>query len=108
MVVSADAILQADATLIVGVIFLATLRQVVGLPITASYFQRLYWPIFFFVVSALGVSTEGVGTIDGHDPMYLVGRGCFTFGLLFVFYAMYRFSADLWKKEILEKHASNT
>ncbi len=100
MVVSADAILQADATLIVGVIFLATLRQAVGLPITSSFLQRLYWPIIFFCLSALGVAFEGGGfTIDGHDPLYLVGRNCFTLGLFLVFWAMYRFPADLRKKE---------
>jgi hypothetical protein len=109
MVASADAILQADATLIVGVIFLATLRQVVGLPITSSFFQRLYWPIVFFCLSALGVALEGGGfTIAGHDPFYLVGRCCFTLGLFFVFLAMYRFSFEIRKKDMLEKHATNT
>lgn len=99
MLVSADAILQADATLVVGVVFLATLRQALKLPFTMSFFRGIYLATLLFVISAVGVLNEGALILGGHDPMYLVGRNSLPLGLLLVAYALYRLMVDLRAKE---------
>jgi hypothetical protein len=104
MVVSADAILQADATLIVGVIFLATLRQALKLPITVSFYSTLYLAIFAFIASAVGIMNEGVVTISGHDPMNLVGRNCLPIGLVLVACALFLTMRDLKDKQSVAVH----
>jgi hypothetical protein len=99
MVVSADAILQADATLVVGVVFLATLREALKLPFTASFFRSIYLATFLFMISALGILNEGATIIGGHDLWHLIGRNSLPLGLLLVSYALYRLMVDLRTKE---------
>ena len=52
-VVSADAIIQASATIIVGVIFLVTLRQALNLPVSSSYLKRMGVAFLFFALASM-------------------------------------------------------
>lgn len=59
--VSGDAIIQASATIIVGVIFLVTLRQALNLPVSSSYLKRMWVSFFFFALaSAMAFNMENV------------------------------------------------
>jgi hypothetical protein len=49
--ISPDALIQANATLMVGVFFLVTLRQALKLPVTKEFIRRLHVPIILFVMS---------------------------------------------------------
>jgi TRAP-type C4-dicarboxylate transport system permease small subunit len=46
--VSADAIVGADATMLVGIIFIVTMRQAMDLPITWKTVSNLAFPMTFF------------------------------------------------------------
>ena len=52
-VVSGDAIIQASATIIVGVIFLVTLRQALNLPVSSSYLKRMMAAFLFFALASM-------------------------------------------------------
>jgi len=52
MGLSPDAIIQAIATLIVGVIFLVTLRQAIGLRVTSRFILWIFAPIYFWTAAA--------------------------------------------------------
>lgn len=51
--VSGDAIIQASATIIVGVIFLVTLRQALNLPVSSSYLKRMMIAFLFFALASM-------------------------------------------------------
>ena len=51
-VVSGDAIIQASATVVVGMIFLVTLRQALKLRITGSDLKPLVFAGFVFVIAS--------------------------------------------------------
>jgi hypothetical protein len=53
--VSADTIVQASATLIVGIIFLVILRQALGLQITRKFLFWIFLPTYFWVCASITV-----------------------------------------------------
>lgn len=50
--ISPDAILEADVTMIVGVFFLLTLRQALGLAFSLKYIRNASVPLILFIASA--------------------------------------------------------
>lgn len=64
---SGDAIVQANATLIVGVIFLVNLRAALKLPVTRSFVALMLMPVYFWSASIImylwGDMTERSGHV---------------------------------------------
>ena len=97
--VSADAIIQADATIIVGIIFLATLREALELPIgdRYSFFMRIFVPIGLFIASAVGAVLE-------EAPFYwMLARLGFVFGMLALCVSLYLFGQEALRQQEKEK-----
>jgi hypothetical protein len=99
-VVSAEAIIQADATIIVGVMFLLTLREALKLRRvkTLSLFNRIYYPVLCFMISAVAAVIEDSPFADWFH-IWLIARAGFTLGILLLAYAMFLFLMDLLREE---------
>ena len=65
VLVSPDALIQADAMMIVGIIFFVNLRQAMGLRVTLSFFRRLSLPIGLFSLSAMVAILETWPPVPG-------------------------------------------
>ena len=97
--VSADAIIQADATVIVGIVFLATLREALKLPIRDrySFFMRMFVPVAFFIASAAGAILE-------EAPFYwMLARLGFVVGMLALGGSLYLFGRGVLRQQEKEK-----
>jgi hypothetical protein len=85
--ISADAILQATATMIVGTIFVLTLREAIGLKVTRQFAIRLVLPMACFIWSAstaLFVHEEWICGPNWDYWIYLSARLAFFLGLFFL------------------------
>jgi len=78
--ISPDALLEADVTMIVGVFFLLTLRQALGLKFSPKYFEAANVPLALFTFSAI-ILSSGVELPPPKIVMAL-SEGLFLLGLV--------------------------
>jgi flagellar biosynthesis protein FliQ len=78
--ISPDALLEADVTMIVGVFFLLTLRQALGLTFSPKYIQIAYVPLALFTLSAM-ILTAGL-ELPPPALLMALSEGLFLLGLV--------------------------
>jgi hypothetical protein len=78
--ISPDALLEADVTMIVGVFFLLTLRQALGLKFSWKYIEFAYVPLALFTASAM-ILTSGM-ELSPPELLMAVSEGLFVLGLM--------------------------
>jgi hypothetical protein len=104
-VVSGDAIVQASATIVVGVIFLVTLRQVLNLPVSSSYLTRMLGAFLFFAAaSMMAFNMENV--VYSEQQRWQFGTCTmlvFDSGLMFVALMLYEIITEKRDQERTEK-----
>jgi hypothetical protein len=54
-VISGEIIIEASATIMVGVIFVISLREALGLPMSAGSLNYVFWPMYWFFAAILFV-----------------------------------------------------
>jgi hypothetical protein len=92
-VVSADAILEASVTAMVGTIFVLTLRKSLNIPITHRFVYRMTIPIALFIATAataLFSSDVALTTlaISVDALLYFMPRIVFAVGLLALYFVL--------------------
>lgn len=78
--ISPDALLEADVTMIVGVFFLFTLRQALGLAFSPKYIQAAYAPLTLFTLSAI-ILSAGM-ELTPPEILMALSEGLFVLGLM--------------------------
>lgn len=78
--ISPDALLEADVTMIVGVFFLLTLRQALGLKFSPKYIEVAYVPLTLFTMSAI-ILSAGL-ELPPPELLMAVSEGLFLLGLV--------------------------
>jgi predicted membrane channel-forming protein YqfA (hemolysin III family) len=73
--VSAEAMVEASATMLVGIMFLVSLRQALGLKPTRMFFSKLVYPVILFATSGICATMEGLSPYDWVPYRFLFALG---------------------------------
>jgi hypothetical protein len=93
-VVSGDGTIEASATMIVGIIFLVSLRQALRLKVTRVFFSKLIYPVLLFAVAGICAVVEG-----SHPNDWIPSRFFFILGMISVVVVVFYFQRELEERE---------
>jgi hypothetical protein len=99
-VISGDAIIQASTTMIVGVIFLVTLREALKLPVRSLFIKDLAYPLgLFSLASILAWLGEEGASPELNVLVHGLSFAVFLAGLVWVLVMVYRMAGEAEEKE---------
>jgi hypothetical protein len=126
-VISGEIIIEASATIMVGVIFIISLREALKLPMSASSLDYVFYPMYFFAAAILFVlfgedgyfavlqcllfrrypcvlpltSESFIGPTVAAGPFIfgLAGRICFLAGAFVLLFVVFRIQREARKRE---------
>ena len=103
-VVSGDAIIQASATIIVGMIFLVTLRKALRLSTTASDLRPLWYAAILLVLACYAsfFMENPIYTVEAHWWFGALAMTFFNAGLLVVAFTIYKIVREKSDREQTE------
>lgn len=112
--ISGEAIIQASATILVGLVFLVTLRKSLGLRLDSAFLSYIYWPMVCLMLSIIcvffgeDVFFAGVCAFGGTPPcpapagvwlFGFAGRILFLAGVLLLPLVVRKIQEEARKKE---------